>query len=248
MENPLILLTRPKHQTKNLRALLEAIHIRSILLPTLEIALLELHETQIHDLEKCDYLIFLSANAVYPFKTLQKKWNSNARIIAIGTGTANALQQANMHVDLIPEHFSSHGILEITELKNLTQKKIAILSGATSPSSALLKKEFYARKAADVQEIICYKRLKPHALTLQQIQQLQNSSINAIISTSAESLQNLYDLFAPQYSAWLLSIPIIVISPKMTQLAKKLGFTFSIEAKNASDVAIIDTARLVFSL
>ncbi len=66
----------------------------------------------------------------------------------------------------------------------------------------------------------------------------QNDGVNLIISTSQESLENLWRLFGNMGGEWLLHTPLLVISPAMATRAEQFGFRSIIVASGASDEAI----------
>lgn len=239
-----VLITRPKDQSENMVALLEKQGGKAIVFPTLEITSFKnshLIKNYFHTFSPTDYAIFLSANAVNYCADFFPNYAIATRIIAIGTGTAKALKLQGISPHLLPSHFSSEGILQIDELKNLDKKTIAIFCGANSPSIHILKNEFKNRGARIVHEIICYEASKPHP-PLYKIEKILALPINLIVSTSLKSLENLYAIFSSiHYQNWLQTIPLLVISQKMKEYAQNIGFSAPIfVAENASDEAIIN--------
>ena len=232
MKKHTILNTRPADQAKELTLLLQETGADVIELPCINI----IKTTNSQELKRCDYAIFLSANTV-PFAKTHWK-DSSAKIIAIGSGTQNALEKAGFSVDVIPEHFSSEGLLELPELTKPHQKKILIFCG--EDGRKVLADTLKARGAV-VSECISYTRACPHFDNATQLPTLIQSSIDLIISTSAESLNNLVTMLSPAGRSWLFNKQLLVISPKMAELAKQLGFSKpAIVAKDASNAAIVE--------
>lgn len=230
-----LLITRPKHQAEPLSILLKTTGANTILFPTLLIKLL--HNTKkirhiLNHIQDYDIAIFVSANAAIPFN------NKQIKIIAIGPGTAKALKKNNMNVNFIPKIYSSNGILALPILKNVKNKRIVIFCGENSNP---LLKDTLLKRDATVDEAICYRRECP-IINETQLKQLQSQSIDLVISTSKESLQNLARLFPKPTSGWIYHKHSLVISEGMANLAHQLGFNGEIIiAKNASDQVIVDT-------
>ena len=87
----------------------------------------------------------------------------------------------------------------------------------------------------------CYRRALP-SIQEEERAWVRQQSIDLIVTTSQESLNNLHALFSPSAQAWLTRIPLLIISQNMAHQAKKLGFRSEIFiASNASDEAIVET-------
>lgn len=238
-----VLITRPRLQAKTLQNAIESLGGKTFIFPTIEIEPLKNKKiltktlTQLHQF---DIAIFTSANAVHIIKPFWKNASYPLITIAIGSGTAKALQQYNIVVDYIPNQFNSEGILALPILQNVYKKKIVIFCGEnprTLLSSTLSKQE------AIVSEIFCYSRKLPKYIDSSQIKQIQLLPIDIIVSSSKESLNNLYQLMRDA-RRWLLRQKLLVISPAMVELAKQLQFTQSpVLAPNPTDDAILTTLQ-----
>lgn len=228
-----ILNTRPAHQSKNLTTLLKNSGAEVFELPIFEIQPVFFDAQSV---VRSDVTIFLSANAV-DFFFAEYKNNPSGKIIAIGSATADALKNHDIKDIIIPEKFSSEGILEMPLLQNIAHKKIMIISGENSKS--LLPMELKSRGAI-VHKIICYRRVEMEYDMQNIFPSLQNK-IDLIITTSSETLDALLDLFlTPTYRVWLLEKKLCVISDEMVMTAKNAGFDNIIQADKPTDLAISD--------
>ena len=135
----------------------------------------------------------------------------------------------------MPQSHHSEGILALPVLQNIDGVKIAIFCGENT--RPLLKNALIERKAI-VDEVICYRRRCPDVNVAQTLMDWQNDGVNLIISTSQESLENLWRLFGNMGGEWLLHTPLLVISPAMATRAEQFGFRSIIVASGASDEAI----------
>jgi len=229
------LITKPQHQAKNLCKQIENSGGHCILLPTL--AIKSLSPEQIAQtmtaLSPIDKVIFTSANAVYPVMPYWKEITTVPAIFAVGPGTAKAL--ASFHITAkVPTEFNSEGLLALPDLQAIQQQHIVIFSG--EGGRELLQQELKKRGAA-VQKIAVYKRERPMLTTVFP----PAEDISLIISTSEESLKNLWEMVGLEGQAWLREQRLLVISAKMEILAQQLGFKQTpIKASNASDEAILE--------
>ena len=130
--------------------------------------------------------------------------------IAIGPGTARALQEYHVQDMRVPKSHHSEGILALPILQSIDGAKLAIFCGENT--RPLLKNALMERGAI-VDEIICYRRRCPDVDVAQTLMDWQNDGVNLIISTSQESLENLWRLFGNMGGEWLLHTPLLVISP-----------------------------------
>ncbi len=237
-----IVITRPAHQAEPLTKLIEKLGAKTIIFPTLEILPTPDKNdlvAAIKQISKYQIAIFVSANAVnYSLADFDQPFPS-IPVIAIGPGTARALQAKGIESTL-PQSPSSEAILALPVLQNIHAQKIAIFCGEQTRS--LLKTDLTTRGAI-VDEIVCYRRRCPVADSKAALKLWQAKQVSLIISTSSESLANLWQLFAKMASEWLLSTPLLVINPAMAAQAKQYGFQSVIIAANASDQAIGDAIK-----
>lgn len=242
LNNLQFLNTRPEAQAKNLSEKIYRLGGRCISLPTIIISPIETHcEKYLNQLSNYDYAIFLSANAA---NIMLPKWPAHysTKIIAIGFGTARAIKQFNIKVDYVPETMTSEGLLALPIFTAPRLKKIIIFCGENN--RPLLPMELEKRGAA-VELCACYRRQCPKLLSTAQQLTLMNHSFDMIISTSLESLNNLYRIVGTTGKEWLIKQQLLVISSPMVDRALELGFLIRpVLAKNASDQAIVEALLL----
>jgi uroporphyrinogen-III synthase len=234
-----VLVTRPLPAGALLCDVINSAGGQAIYLPTIDIqppsdtaSFLE----QLKNIEKQDWWIFISPQAVYAcIDKLQK--SVGTQIAAIGEGTAKALQAAGWSVSVIPtEEWNSEGLLKTTAFQDIVDKKIALFRG--EGGRELLADALSAR-GAKITHFIGYRRGLPSIDMGSYLELLQLHKIDIIVCTSGTGMDHLKKLFQ---TAWLLlqEIPIVVISERMVFLAKELGFQKILLAKNASHSAIMD--------
>lgn len=239
-----ILVTRPLAQAHDLKIAIEALCGQVILLPTLEIVTVidEISFDQIQQpLIRADIAIFTSVNAVQHTQVLLKKHqirlSQTAQIIAIGAATANALTQAGYTTIIKPNQlFTSEALLNLPALQQVAGRRVIIFKGIGGRD--LLAQALRERDAV-VNEISVYRRVKPQHLQFD----WQNNSVDIIIVTSAESLENLYYALDDAGQTWLQNTPMLVVSERLAQLAKKLSISTVYIAASASTAALIEALK-----
>lgn len=232
-----ILITRPEHQAHALSELITAAGGKTIVFPTIIIEPTTSHsglQPLIKKIMNYDIAIFVSANAV---DYVAPGWQppQSLTVIAIGPGTANALEKYQITVHAIPPHFSSDGLLTLPHLMRINHKKIVIFCGENTRP---VLRDTLRQRGATVDEAIVYRRRCPTPNN-KQLESLIAQPLDVIITTSRESLVNLFSLLPTIHHAWLCQIPLMVISPAMALLAKGMGFHHIIIADNAADATVV---------
>lgn len=242
-----ILVTRPKPQGKELCDIIQAAGGEPIYFPTIEIVPLRDPDfkNQIAGLDQFDWLIFISPQAVMQsVKEIQRAYPtfpSTIKIAAIGLGTAAKLREENFPVDACPiEDWSTEGLLALADFQSCEEKEIAVIKGLGGRD--LLVDSLRARGAL-VTEILAYQRILPKAETGIIEPYLKDKTLDAVIVTSNESLENLETLIDKKYHAYLHTVPLVVMSERIQLHALALGFKKISVTKNASHEAILQVLK-----
>ncbi len=240
-----ILVTRPAHQAEPLMRALQQAGYHAHLLPALEIIPL-VDQTALQQLiarlEQYDYIIFTSANAVNHSASVLYQSGSvfpeHIKIIAIGNGTQRSLQQQRIRVDIMPAQANSEGLLDLAEMQQVKNKKIAIIKG--EGGRELLANGLTAR-GATISEIAVYQRRQPNTDAAAITQTCLNWQIDVVIITSTDSLRNFYKMLDAHGKAWLQQVILLLISDRIVATVKELGLQSRIIiAENTSETAIIN--------
>lgn len=238
------LITRPTHQSQDLAIQTQSLGGNVIHFPTLEICGPKNTKKVIQGIKKLnqyDLIIFISPNAV--FKTAEyihdiwPSWPQNLKTIATGPGTALSLKQHKLPCDNHPEKdFSGIGLLSLNVLQNIKRKKILIIKG--EGGRHYLAKNLKAR-GAQIENLNVYKRKLPKI----DASNIPNQeTIDIIICTSNSGLRNLVGLLSPHWQDALFQKQLLVISPRLADNAKKLGFVKpALISDNANHTAILQT-------
>lgn len=246
MKNNNILVTRPAHQSDNLCNLIEQQGGVPVRFPTLDIVAVDTSRVreQLATLDKWDWLIFISTNAVN-FALLANSgkidvFKQNA-IAAVGKSTAEMLSSVGLNVDLVPDvHFNTEGLLAKAELQQLKGKRCLIVRGVGGRETLA---NSLRERGAIVEYMEVYAREIPKVDCSDVKSMLNQQTLHAITITSGDALKNLLEMIGAELANKLTSVPVIVISNRIKELAEKSGFKTIAVTENPSDLAIIKTVK-----
>lgn len=244
-----MLVTRPRDQAENLARLIEGESGEAIRFPVIEIA--EPKDTQallasIDRLDECAMVIFISPNAVNRAMNLILAHRGGLppglRIACVGRGSARELKHFGVENVIVPQgRFDSEALLELPELQQVNGKHIVIFRG--EGGRELLGDALKAR-GADIEYAECYRRTRPNADVTPLLRRWARGEIDIVSVTSVDGLRNLFDMLGPAGQQWLIRTPIVVVSERMAEVCRELGFkTEPRIAAPASDEAILEAIK-----
>jgi|ERR1043165_275903 uroporphyrinogen-III synthase len=239
-----ILITRPTLQAKDLVAQTQYYGGVAVHFPTLEIlATKNIKKTLLHirKLKEYDFVIFISPNSVFntaeSIRSIWTFWPENTKTMATGPGTTLALKQCGLPSNYSPKKdFNGTGLLNLAALQDIKQKKILIVKGEGG-------RQYLAKglkdRGAQIDNLNVYKRQLPK---IDKTDIPNQESIDVIICTSHTGLKNLVSLLYPYWQDILFKKQLLVISSRLTDSAKKLGFVKPpLISDNATNTAILQT-------
>ncbi|HEX9627533.1 MAG TPA: uroporphyrinogen-III synthase [Acidiferrobacterales bacterium] len=239
-----VLVTRPAGQTEGLAQRIERAGGRVMRFPVLEIldpvdggALLAL----IDRLDAFDLAIFISPNAVNKAMNViraRRALPPGLQVAAVGRGSAKALRHFGVADVIAPSgKFDSEALLALPELAEVHGRRIVIFRG--DGGRELLSETLSARGAA-VETAECYRRGRPQADTAPLLRAMARGELDVVTVTSVQGLRNLYDLVGKLGQQWLVKTPIVVVSERMAEACRELGFKHApIVAAEPGDDAIL---------
>jgi uroporphyrinogen-III synthase len=149
-----------------------------------------------------DYTILMSTNGVKYLFSAAEDLKQTAQlheglaesfVIAVGPKTAEAMTQYKVRVDLVPQKYSSEGLLEVLKEKDAKGKKIRIprTSNATPTLTDTLR-----QMGADVAEIYVYESGLPvdEKLKTKFYDDLASGRIDALVFGSGLSAKNIFKM------------------------------------------------------
>ena len=196
-------------------------------------------------LDEFHMAIFVSPNAVSRSMQailLHRKLPAGLQLVCVGHGSAKRLQQLVHANVIVPEPpYQSETLLTLPALQQVAGKKIVIFRG--DGGRELLSTTLTAR-GAQVEQVECYRRIKPQVDALPLIQAWHRGAVNVVTVSSTLSLRNLHEMLGPTGRPMLLRTPIVVLSERTAQTCRELGFTTApMLASEASDEAVVQTLR-----
>ncbi len=234
-----IVITRPSHQSENLKRKLESVGAKPILFPLIEIippADLGLLEKQLDNLQAYDLVVFVSANAVnYTFEKISPSVLQNVKVATTGKKTAGALEHLGIKIDFCPkEIFNSEALLSMPEFSDYCAgKKIAIIRGE---GGRYFLRDELQKKGASVDYINTYQRACPKK-DLDFLEQCaKQDELDIILLTSGASVANFFGL--AQEENWVNQLTLMLGSARMQ---KKIPDSFQgklLIAEDPSDATL----------
>ena len=233
------------HQAQRLCELIEQQGGHAVPFPVLEIVpridqeFLQL----IQHLSEFHLALFISPNAVnlaLPAIKALGGLPANLQIGAVGKATAAALATFGCSVDLVPtDSFDSESLLALTALQTVQNKNIIIFRG--EGGRELLANTLRDR-GATVQYAECYQRVKPSTDPQLLLTLWAQHKLDIIIVTSMEGFANLSDMVGSMGRDALMSTPLLMVSNRMAEEARRLGVKSSIViAAKPGDQDVLET-------
>ncbi|MCI0668725.1 MAG: uroporphyrinogen-III synthase [Methylococcaceae bacterium] len=239
-----ILVTRPERQAEPLCSLIEAEGGEAVRFPTLEIRACNPPGSvfsSLGDLQDFDWLVFISANAVYfALNACDNEFSipAQVKVAAIGEATALALEQSGIAVDLVPrERFNSEAFLELPEMQSVAGRRFLIVRGRGGRE---MLADALQERGARVMYAEVYQRLRPTVDIDSYLQVWQERGIDAVTVFSGESLMNFIAMLGAKGMAWARNIPLVVAGERIACQAESHGFKKVILAAKATDWALFD--------
>jgi uroporphyrinogen-III synthase len=249
LANRRILVTRAAHQAGKLSDGLRALGAEPIEVPVLEIAPPASYaalDSALNDIASYDWLVFTSANTVQAFLDRGRLLNldlSNsivAKIAAIGSSTAAALQNAGLQVDFVPKSYVAESLVEDLDSYWLRQR---VLIARASIARDVIPDALRAAGAA-VDVVDAYRNALPEDAP-EKLRRALMTPIDAATFTSSSSVTHLAKAAAKAGIPFPLDgIPAISIGPITSETLREHNWLPATEA-NPHDipgliVAVVD--------
>jgi uroporphyrinogen-III synthase len=234
-----VLVTRPEAQSAGLCRLIEAAGGRPLAFPAVRILPIQDPEAARRLLSRpADLLVFISRNAVdfglplFPGGRLP----DGPRLAAVGGVTAKALADAGRAPDLVPQgRYDSEAMLALPELRDLHGRRVVIVrgeGGRPTLGDSLLQ------RGAELAYAEVYRRAPPASDPAPLLARWARD-VQLVTATSGEILENLIGLLGEPGRGLLLSTPLVVVSERTAQAARRMGFRRVLTAERADDEAVV---------
>lgn len=241
-----VVVTRPTAQAGPMTERLKALGARVIPVPLLAVeapadpvaALAVLREA-----DRFDLAIFVSTNAVERGLALLGAAGGlppGLRLAAIGRATAEALRALARAPDLVPAgRFDSEALLALEELQpaRVAGRRVLIVRGEGGRETLA---ETLRARGARVEYAEVYRRVRPPVDVAALSALGEERQIDAIVLTSGEALEHLFETFPRPPHAWLDRVALVVPSARVGEAARRHGHPLApLVAGEAGDEALV---------
>jgi uroporphyrinogen-III synthase len=190
-----------------------------------------------------DVLIFTSPAAVR-YALALAPCDTRATVIAVGTGTARALQRYHIRAQIPAARQDSEGLLQLPSLQQLQGKHVALI---TAPGGRGLLQEQLVTRGASLREVHVYCRGAPR-LNRRHVDAVLHLPANAcILVSSGEAIRHLMERLPEAAIRQLCQTTAIVSSERIAEQARLAGFTRLHVAASAGQADLLAKAVEVCS-
>ncbi|WP_449545764.1 uroporphyrinogen-III synthase [Lelliottia amnigena] len=240
-----ILVTRPSPAGEQLVSRLRALGQVAWSFPLIEFSPgreLSTLADSLYALQEGDLVFALSQHAVeFAHAQLQqenKRWPTAPHYFAIGRTTALALHTVGgIDVRYPLDREISEVLLQLPELQTVAGKRALVLRG--NGGRELLGETLTAR-GAEVIFCECYQRCAKYYDGAEEAMRWHLRGVDTLVVTSGEMLQQLWSLIPQWYREnWLLRCRLLVVSERLANLARELGWQDIRIAYNADNDALL---------
>lgn len=192
------------------------------------------------------WLIFISPQAVIAslpqLLTLKSQLLPTVRVACVGEATAALLRAAGFQHVVCPDHdYSSEGLLALPALQTVEGVSIAVIRGVGGREKI---DRVLSERKANVLPVIAYERHCPTpsaALQASIVAALREHRIDVMLGASFQSVEYLKQLLGEDLWPWVRDIPLVVMSERIQQLSKALGFLHVFVSDTASERGVLHT-------
>jgi uroporphyrinogen-III synthase len=236
-----IVVTRPRHQSGPLIALIEAAGGRAIAFPVIEIAPFEDARLQvlIDRLHEFHIAIFVSANAaLFGMRaiTARRALPTTLACAAVGRATQRELERCGAAAVVAPSRYDSEALLELPELNDVAGRNIVIFR---AQGGRELLADTLAARGAHVEIAQCYVRRRADTDACMLLESWTRGAVDAVTATSSESVRNLCALIGERGVDLLKRAPLFVTHPRIAENARSLGLA-QVVATGQGDQGLVD--------
>lgn len=244
-----VLVTRPRAQAGKLKSALEAEGAAVIEFPSIDILPPKDWtpvDESIRALEGFDWIIFTSTNGVDYFFERLASLGKDARIFAgkkiavIGESTAAALEARGLRPDLVPESFTSAGLVEALSAQKIAGKRF--LMARTDIAPAYLR-EAILKLGGRVTEVTAYRTLpardKKERKNFEKA--VQSRKIDFITFTSASTVSHFFDTLSRSAKGKIRGARAVSIGPVTSRTLKDYGYKNFLEAGEHTIPGLVET-------
>ncbi|MBW2503748.1 MAG: uroporphyrinogen-III synthase [Deltaproteobacteria bacterium] len=198
-------------------------------------------DAAVAELDRFDYLILTSANAVNAFFERLKLSGRDSRtlcnlcVVAVGPKTAERLDMFGIKADLVPADYRAEGV--VTLLKGLVTGK-RVLYPKAARARDLIPRALTA-SGAEVVQPLAYASEAPPGTAEGLIQALE-SGLDLLTFSASSTVSNFVELIGANRLKDVCKLPVASIGPLTTKTCQKLGLNVVIEPQDSTLEGLID--------
>lgn len=162
------------------------------------------------------------------------------RYYAVGKSTAALLREQGIDAEVPEQAFNSEGLLALPSLNNVIGEKALIFSGE---GGRTLLADTLIQRGASVSECELYRREATTEFSGQVIELLAAGALDLVIVHSGELLKNLLAIVPESQRSSLMTLPLLVPSERVAEIAVNSGFQSVICAGSALPEDMVSALR-----
>lgn len=189
-----------------------------------------------------DWLIFTSVPAVeHGMAVCRQRMTASTRVAAIGRATAQALRDAGVKIDALPEQQESEGLLALPEFHAIQDKDCWIIRGYGGRE---LLAGTLAARGARVTLVDVYERTLPDTPIAPLLEKWRTGRVDALVVSSRSSLVNLHAMLNEEGRQFLRETQLVMPTERMLKLAHDFHIRPApLIAPDISDQALLATLQ-----
>ncbi|MBY2478972.1 uroporphyrinogen-III C-methyltransferase [Clostridioides difficile] len=240
-----IAVTRSRNQNSVLVEKIMDLGGNPVEIPTIKIEKIQNNiklENEIKNINKYNYLILTSKNAVEIFfeKIYEMNFDlrilSNLKICAIGSATSNELKKRGIIADIVPKKFVAESLYE--ELMPILKSSDNILIPRAENARDYLVDKL--KDICEVTEVHTYRTVIDEGKKDEILDILNSKDIDYITFTSSSTVNNLVEIIGKENIKILDKIKTLSIGPITTETINSLGIKLYKEATKSTIDSLVD--------
>lgn len=158
-------------------------------------------------------------------------------VFAVGAGTARALARYGIQAISPPDHaMHSEGLLALPHWQGIAGP----VGLVTAPGGRGVIATGLARRGIEVRRAEVYRRLPPRLDARHRQALMQAPAPRAVLISSAEALHGAFDALPPDCRTRMLDAVAVTSSPRLSALARTLGYRRMVEGSAPTATAMLD--------
>jgi uroporphyrinogen-III synthase len=241
-----IVLTRAQQQAGSLSGALEAVGAKVLHLSTIEIVPPESYaalDAALRSIEKFDWLILTSANAVQAFAGrvtaggICGEQLARVQVAAVGPATAGAARKHGLRVDLVPEEYVAESLVATLKEQGISGKRVLLARAAVARD--VIPQEL-ASLGANVEVVEAYRTILPLLSTGEVRALLAGVLPDAVTFTSSSTVTNFLALVSAAQIELPPGLPAVSIGPITSRTLREHDWAPAAEASEASIPSLVE--------